>query len=103
VKKNNFLNSVVSPIIFSILIIVGIFIGSFFNVGNSNTNNNRNNKFNKLDLILDYIDEEYVDTINTSNLTENIIPKILESLDPHSVYIPAKDLMSINESLGRKF
>lgn len=102
-KNFNFLNSILSPLIFSILIIVGIFIGTYFNVGNNQELSPHSKKFNKLDILLDYIDEEYVDSVDANKLTENIIPKILESLDPHSMYIPAKDLLGINESLAGNF
>jgi carboxyl-terminal processing protease len=58
---------------------------------------------NKLDAVLEYIDKEYVDTVNVSEIVETTIPLILEDLDPHSVYIPAADLQAMNEPLEGNF
>ena len=58
---------------------------------------------NKIDVILDIIDNDYVDTVNMKNLVEDALPKIVGELDPHSVYIPASDLESVNEELEGHF
>jgi carboxyl-terminal processing protease len=58
---------------------------------------------NKLDLVLNMIEKDYVDTVNTSDLVEDAIPTILKDLDPHTVYIPAKDLQRVNEDLKGNF
>ena len=101
-KKSNLLNSVYTPIIFSVLIAFGIAVGMLFDF-TTNDSIDSNSKYRKLDLLLDYIDAEYVDSINSIDLTEKLIPKLLETLDPHSVYIPAKDLLSLSESLEGNF
>ena len=46
----------------------------------------------KLNMLLRLIDAQYVDTVRMDSLTEEIIPLILENLDPHSMYFSAKDL-----------
>ena len=46
----------------------------------------------KLDLILNMINYSYVDTVDVKKIEENAIPQILKDLDPHTVYIPAKDM-----------
>ncbi len=58
---------------------------------------------NKLTQILSLIDREYVDPISTDSLTEKIIPTLVRELDPHSVYIPQKDMAALNESLEGEF
>lgn len=58
---------------------------------------------NKINSILDYIEQEYVDTVNRKDLVDHSIEKLLEQLDPHSGYIPAEDLQSANEPLEGKF
>ncbi|MBN2519746.1 MAG: S41 family peptidase, partial [Bacteroidales bacterium] len=50
-----------------------------------------------------YIEEEYVDTVNKNDLVEMAISEILKQLDPHSVYIPASELKELNEPLEGNF
>ncbi len=57
----------------------------------------------KLNSILNIIEADYVDTVNRNELVEAAIPAILKKLDPHSVYIPAKDLIRANEPLQGNF
>jgi len=57
----------------------------------------------KLSTILNIIERNYVDSVNRDDLVEAAIPAILKKLDPHSVYIPAKDLARANESLQGNF
>lgn len=57
----------------------------------------------KLSNILNLIGNEYVDVVNTDSLIEQTFPTLLSNLDPHSVYIPAKDLQKVNEELGGSF
>ena len=49
------------------------------------------------------IDSYYVDTVNTSVLTEKAIVEVLKNLDPHSTYISAKDVKEMNEPLNGNF
>lgn len=57
----------------------------------------------KMQSILNLIGHEYVDEVLTDTLVEEFIPKILAKLDPHSVYIPAKDFERFNEDLKSGF
>ncbi len=57
----------------------------------------------KLNMLLSLIESRYVDTVSMDSITEDVIPFILRELDPHSVYIPAKDMEQMNESLDGKF
>jgi carboxyl-terminal processing protease len=52
---------------------------------------------------LGLIDAFYVDTVNMTSLTEKAIVAVLTSLDPHSVYISAKDVKEMNEPLNGNF
>lgn len=58
---------------------------------------------NKVNAVLNIINEQYVDTVDMSRLVENIIPKIVGELDPHSVYISAEDAEAANEDLEGSF
>ncbi len=57
----------------------------------------------KLSTIMNIIERNYVDSVNRDDLVEAAIPAVLKKLDPHSVYIPAKDLVRANESLQGNF
>src|SRR5205823_3358740 len=46
---------------------------------------------------------KYVDTVNVSNLQNGAIDKVLENLDPHSTFIPSKDLKEVNQELQGNF
>ena len=61
------------------------------------------NRNDRLEEIIDLINERYVDTLNSNSLYENSISGILKSLDPHTVYIPAEDVQDINDDLGGSF
>jgi carboxyl-terminal processing protease len=57
----------------------------------------------KLSYLLHIIDRKYVDTVDVNELVEKAIPKVLAELDPHSVYIPAKDAEESNQELKGSF
>ncbi len=57
----------------------------------------------KISSTLSFIERNYVDSVSLDSLTELVMPHIFEELDPHSVYIPAKDLQGMNESLEGEF
>jgi carboxyl-terminal processing protease len=60
-------------------------------------------KGNKISSALQYIINEYVDTVSVNNLNESVMPALLENLDPHSVYIPASDFQRFSEPLVGNF
>jgi len=61
------------------------------------------NRKSKIDVLLDKINEDYVDTVNMNNLAENAAAKIVSELDPHSSYISANELVTINENMEGHF
>lgn len=99
------------PIIIALSISFGILIGKyllndpFSSVFNSNdsTSLNNSNNFNKLQSILYYIENEYVDTINKDSLINKTIDCLLQQLDPHSIYIPPAEFEEMNEPLEGEF
>ena len=52
---------------------------------------------------MDYIDQNYVDTVNTSTLLDDAISDMLGKLDPHSAYIPKENLQDIQERMQGRF
>lgn len=95
------------PIIIAVSIVAGIFIGTFY--ANRFSENKRGlgiigtTTSNKLNGLLRIIDDQYVDTVNMGELIEDAMPQILGELDPHSSYIPAKDLQAVNDDLRGSF
>jgi len=91
------------PLIIALAIAAGILLGRFYNGLQTENRFIIVPKANKLDNLLNYIEDAYVDEVSKEALVENTIPKILEELDPHSQYIPAKDLQKVNEPLEGNF
>ncbi len=60
-------------------------------------------KWSKLLLVLDQIDKNYVDSVDIAELIEKALPGILESLDPHSIYLPPVELEEADETLEGNF
>ena len=88
----------------AISVIVGIVIGTFYaNHFSGNRLSIINSSSNKLNNLLHIIDDQYVDTISINQLVEKAMPKILSELDPHSVYISAKDVQAANDDLKGSF
>lgn len=93
------------PVFFSLVLLLGIFIGSTFLSNNRSfsADNSSKDNFRKVSEILRYIESEYVDTINPSNLVDQTIIAMLENLDPHSSYITADELQAMSEPLQGNF
>lgn len=100
---NNSRRDIYYPIFLSLALIVGILIGITLNTKSYKQSLTVYPKADKLSSILNYIQEEYVDSISMKTLVESTIPAVLKNLDPHSVYIPAKDLVAVNEPLEGGF
>jgi carboxyl-terminal processing protease len=91
------------PLLFSITMIAGMFIGykmrdrmpgkSFFYV----------EKARPVQEILDLIKNRYVDTVNLKAISDTAIQALLSQLDPHSAFIPAEDLEKVNEDIQGSF
>jgi carboxyl-terminal processing protease len=58
---------------------------------------------NKLGTIIQLIDSEYVDSVNTPEIIEKTIPEMLGNLDPHTTYIPASDMKDVEEDMQGNF
>jgi len=100
--KNRF--SVYIPFLLALAVVVGILIGNRLN---RNSGNNQSSftasGTNKLDAVFELIHSSYVDSISTDSLIEKSIPQILKNLDPHTAYIPAKELVGVEEEMRGNF
>ena len=98
-NKNKFL-----PIIISVCLVIGIGIGVFYtNHFNHIKMGVVNTSTNKINALLRIVNDQYVDTVKMNDLIEEAMPTILSGLDPHSSYIPAKDLEAVNSDLKGSF
>jgi carboxyl-terminal processing protease len=96
--------SAIQPLLFALTLIGGMFIGT--NLGDKNllqvkaaTEENPN----KLVSLIDFIEDNYVDSINKKELIEDAIQSVLQNLDPHSYYMKAEDMESEKEKMKGEF
>ncbi|MGL4333292.1 MAG: S41 family peptidase [Bacteroidales bacterium] len=90
------------PLVLAIAVIIGIYIGNKFNfISNQNQMQIGGNV--KMSALIDIIKNKYVEEVSVDSLVEEAIPKIIAGLDPHSVYIPAKEFEAANEDLEGSF
>ena len=98
-KSNRFV-----PLWMAVCMVIGIFVGTFYaNHFSGNRLNIINSSGNKLNNLLHIIDDQYVDTVNINDLVEKAMPQILSELDPHSVYITAREGEIANDDLRGSF
>ena len=98
--------SIYLPIAFSLVLIAGMWIGTIINQSktpNVSLFNFHNPKTNKVDNVIGYISRDYVDSVNVDELETYAIDGMLEDLDPHSQYIPAKEFNEVNDPLLGSF
>ena len=92
------------PLLMALCVVVGILIGTFYaNHFSGNRLNIINSGSNRLSNLLHIVDDQYVDKVNIDSLVDMAIPQILADLDPHSVYIPAKDAQAVADDLKGSF
>ncbi|MCX2681274.1 S41 family peptidase [Galbibacter sp. EGI 63066] len=99
-KNKNYL----FPLIIAAAVAVGVFIGGKLNFNDTPeklfTTNSKKDKLNRL---IDYIDYEYVEDVNTDSIVDVTVNNILDKLDPHSVYIPKQEAKRVAESMKGDF
>jgi carboxyl-terminal processing protease len=94
------------PIFFAIVLIAGILIGNRLtpvSTGNPDLFHLNTKKYDKLSDMVNFIVQEYVDTVDKDQLTVDGINGILKDLDPHSQYISAEDFHEVTDPLLGNF
>lgn len=89
------------PVVLCLGLAAGIFLGATLSPGKRSSDVNKD--VQKLRDVLTQIQEDYVDTVSTSQLVDDAIRHLLNKLDPHSSYIPASDRLAANEDLRGNF
>lgn len=102
--------SIYLPLLLSLILIIGILIGIQFKGANRNFLKIFSTKQEKFQEVLNYVGHNYVDTVNEDMLKEKAISGMLQSLDPHSVYISSSEfheavdpLLGSFEGIGVQF
>ena len=92
------------PLIVGAAIAAGVFVGGKLNFKDTSdrlfTSNSKKDKLNRL---IDYIDYEYVDEVNTDSIVDVTVNGILDNLDPHSTYIPKSELERVTNNMKGDF
>ena len=86
------------PVTVALTFVLGFLAGDMLNSQSGPTPTQK-----KFQTIINLIRKDYVDEVNLDSLLEHTLPSMLTNLDPHSAYIPAKDLRSVNEELDGSF
>lgn len=96
--------NILIPLLIAVSIASGILIGNLLNrnsqAGFAGLNVGKSNKMSE---ILSYIEQGYVDSVNTDGIIEKTIPEVLKNLDPHTTYIPVSDMQEVEEEMKGKF
>lgn len=95
------------PLYFALVLAIGVAIGYYFTFGNGFTagagNYDSKSTGGKINDLIRLIEEQYVDTVNLTQVENKTIASVLKSLDPHSDYIPATEFDAVNEPLEGNF
>ncbi|MFM2201155.1 MAG: hypothetical protein RL040_355 [Bacteroidota bacterium] len=96
--------SPVQPLLFALTLIAGMFIGT--NLGDKNllqVKPSVEQNANKLVSLIDFIEDNYVDSINKKQLIEDAIASVLKNLDPHSYYMGSEEVALEKERMKGEF
>ena len=97
------INKVYIPLLISVVLAIGFVLGSTLQSPAKNGFFARKNTTTKLNKLIDFIEREYVDSLNTDSIVDITVSEILAKLDPHSVYIPKSDLDEVTQSMRGDF
>ena len=96
--------NIILPLLIAVSVAAGILIGNLLNRNSQPGFAGLNvGKSNKMSEILSYIEQGYVDSVNTAGIIEKTIPEVLKNLDPHTTYIPVSDMKEVEEEMKGKF
>ena len=101
-------NKVLIPLLLAIALAVGLIVGQSMGRSTAESQFRRvishlRPPYDKLNRTMALIQNEYIDSLNMDSITEQVLPLLVQQLDPHSIYIPAKDMQAVNEPLESEF
>lgn len=97
------------PFLFAIVLALGVLLGLALNMNKGAQSGQKKfltigfDRYDKLNDVMNYILDSYVDSINRQQLTEEAIVNLLRELDPHSSYIAASEFRDMNDPLMGSF
>lgn len=95
------------PIILALVLVLGIWIGNRITSVSAGKTESvlfvKPDNHDKLNNLINYIVQDYVDSVSRKDLTDDAINGILDNLDPHSQYIPAEDFLEVEDQLNSNF
>ncbi|WP_133546111.1 S41 family peptidase [Salegentibacter sp. 24] len=94
---------IILPILLATACAMGVLLGGLLDFSSSDALFSSNPKKQKLNRLIDYIEYEYVDDVNTDSIVDVTVNRILENLDPHSVYIPKEEYAGVVENMQGDF
>ena len=99
---NNSRFSALLPIVISVSICLG-FVLCYAIMGDFFDTQKKTKGIQKLEDVLNLLDDKYVDAIDRDQVFEETIAEMLHKLDPHSNYIPAREMAQMSESIEGNF
>ena len=102
-------HTILFPLLLATGIVLGVMLGQL--VGRNRAESQIRNIVNRSNLQLNnkimqtcmLVEHQFVDSISIDSLSELVIPLMMKELDPHSVYIPAREMQQVNEPLEGEF
>ena len=92
------------PLMIFAAVAMGFLLGGIFvRIPVSVKQNTENRTKQKLNKLIDFINNEYVDNVNTDSIVDQTVNGILSKLDPHSVYIAKNEAQGVAESMKGDF
>ncbi len=102
-KHNNSKQAIRLPLYVAIAISIGVFLGANMVNSSSTPTQGLVKNFQKFRQVMTYIENDYVDDVNTDELVESAISNVLKELDPHTVYIPPRDMEIVGSELEENY
>ena len=107
--SKNTKHTIIFPLLLAVGIALGILLGQY--VGRNKVENQLRTIISRAGLMLPnklmqtcmLVENKFVEPISMDSLTELVIPMLIKELDPHSEYIPARNMQAMNESLEGEF
>lgn len=96
-------NKIYLPLFIGLAIAIGVLIGSNLNFNRKSVLFSTNSNEAKIKRLINYIQYDYVDEVDTDSLLDNVITDMLVKLDPHSVYIPKEEMQRVTENMQGSF
>jgi carboxyl-terminal processing protease len=86
------------PLIIGTSVAIGLFINAFLN-GNPSRFTSNNTTQLKINQLINYIENDYVDEVDTDSIVSSMVTQMMKNLDPHSTYISKEDYQDVRANM----